>query len=84
MIYYGVHTDEAILMRKNNVPRSIAPQLGDLYKDKIQNIYESRSKDVSEWLLGLKEVQWDGLISKHKNISGRDYRDIWVKLSGQD
>ncbi|MBU7047061.1 MAG: DEAD/DEAH box helicase, partial [Theionarchaea archaeon] len=33
MIYYGVNTEEAIVMRMNNVPRSIAQQLGELYKE---------------------------------------------------
>src|SRR5690606_26185007 len=34
-LHYGVNTDEGVLMRKNNVPRSIANSLGELYNASV-------------------------------------------------
>lgn len=82
MIYYGVRTDEAIMMRMNNVPRSLAHQLGELYKGETVDIYHSKPVDIKEWLNNLNEKTWGETIPAGKNISGEDYKKIWRKLSG--
>ncbi len=38
-LHYGVNTDEGVLMRKNNVPRSIANRLGELYSASVREKY---------------------------------------------
>ncbi len=44
MIYHGVNTSEAVLMRMNNVPRSIAQQIGEEYSKvaKEHTVQEAR------------------------------------------
>jgi len=84
MIYYGVNTDEAIVMRMNNVPRSIAHQLGTIYKQEVSNIYKVKPLEVTNWLKDLDESVWDSVVPKTKKISGEYYKKIWKKLSGID
>lgn len=81
MIYYGVNTEEAIVMRMNNVPRSIAQQLGELYKREVGDIYYNPG-NATKWLKDLDEEVWGKIIPKGKNISGENYKEIWRKLSG--
>ena len=53
MIYYGVNSDEAILMRMNNVPRSVAAEMGVEYKKDFDNIYKQSSYEIRQWIEGL-------------------------------
>ncbi|QJD79067.1 DEAD/DEAH box helicase [Spirosoma rhododendri] len=80
MIHYGVNSDEAILMRKNNVPRSIASRIGKLFDSSNSNIYSATSDEVTSWLHTLKDDQWSN--PDTSNISGNEYKMIWKKLSG--
>ena len=52
MVYYGVDTDEAVLMRMNSVPRGAAGAMGRAYAAE-HDIRDSRPSDVREWLGGL-------------------------------
>lgn len=81
MIYYGVNSDEAILMRINNIPRSAASTLGQIYKEENTNIYESTTEKVSFWLNNLPEEAWDKAVNK-TIISGREYKKVWKILNG--
>ena len=86
MVYYGVNSDEAILMRMNNVPRSIADSVGKLYLDEHDpaKLYESRSSSVIKWLNGMSEEQWNSAIPKYKGIAGSEYKQIWKRISGME
>ena len=42
MVYYGVDTNEAILMRLNSVPRSISKKIGEMYKNERPDFYRCR------------------------------------------
>lgn len=84
MIYYGVNTDEGILMRSNNVPRSISKQLGTMFKREHEDIYRFKPADVTSWLGGLSEDDWDKAVPRGKKIAGSDYKAVWKKLSGLD
>ena len=77
MIYYGVNTDEAILMRMNNVPRSIAKEMGDEYKKEVNSIYDKSSYDVRTWIDDLSENKWESFAKSKGIISGEDYKRIW-------
>ena len=52
MIYHGVNTPEAILMRMNSAPRSIAERLGERYKGKVG------AEKRSVWTAGNSCVRW--------------------------
>ena len=83
MVYYGVDTDEAILMRKANVPRSISKKLGSELSSQIgDEIYKKTVDDASNWLLELPDAKWQDAVPKYKNITGTDYKRIWQMLSG--
>lgn len=82
MIYYGVNSDEAILMRINNIPRSAAMTIGQKFKKENNNIYDSTTEQVSSWLNNLPEEEWDKAVNK-TIISGREYKKIWKILNGE-
>lgn len=82
MIYYGVNTDEGILMRTNNVSRSVAKQLGKLFKSQNNDIYTSNTEMVTKWLDNLNEEEW--MVSDKTSITGAEYKKIWKRISGID
>ena len=86
MIYYGVNSDEGILMRMNNVPRSIANNMGKLYFDEHDHstLYESRSSSVIKWLDEMGDEKWNSVIPTSKQINGSEYKQIWKQISGMN
>ncbi|MCX7842721.1 MAG: DEAD/DEAH box helicase [Clostridia bacterium] len=83
MIYYGVNTDEAILMRINNVPRSIAASLGNKLKAASNNIYKVSPSQAQKWLNELPESEWNSAVVTQKAVNGGDYKRIWKILNGE-
>ena len=83
MIYHGVRTEDAVLMRMNSAPRSIAESLGNLYRE-ISDDDESRfSVDKArKFLLELSSEEWDHARPSDAALSGSDYQHIWEILSG--
>lgn len=53
MIYYGVNSDKAILMRINNVPRSAATEMGVEYKKEFGVIYQQFFDQIKQWIEGI-------------------------------
>lgn len=83
MIHYGVNTDEAVLMRKNNVPRSIATRLGELYNAEFGGeIFNQSSDQVTSWIADLNNEMWNEAKPEGSVLSGRDYKKVWQKLTG--
>jgi hypothetical protein len=83
MVCYGVNTDEAILMRSNNIPRSIAIKLGELFKKSHNDIYSASSFEVNDWLESLSNEEWNSTVSSELEITGQDYKKIWEQLAGK-
>jgi superfamily II DNA/RNA helicase len=80
-LLYGVNTDEGVLMRKANVPRSIANNLGQLYrKDVGENIYNTKTTEVTNWLNSQGVEVWQRAIPANSNLSAEEYRKIWQKF----
>lgn len=80
MIYHGVRTEAAVVMRMNSVPRSIAETLG-------RRLRASGETSVSvgiarAFLRNLPETEWNSVVPSASPMSGRDYRAIWKRLSG--
>jgi len=86
MVYYGVNSDEAILMRMNNIPRSIADNMGKLYLKEHDPtaLYQSRSTNVIKWLDEMSEEKWNSSIPTGKGIKGSEYKQIWKQISGME
>jgi len=84
-LHYGVNTDEGVLMRKNNVPRSIANKLGDHYEQSLgeNNIFNLATSDISKWLKRQDIRVWNESIPSNSRLSGENYKKIWEKLNGK-
>lgn len=84
-LHYGVNTDEGVLMRKINVPRSIANRLGYYYKREVgeENIFNTTASEISNWLNRQNERIWNNAIPNNSRLSGDDYKRIWKKLNGK-
>lgn len=83
MLYHGVGTEEAVLMRMKNVPRSIAEHLGKDFKVQSGSVNISLSaREAGEYLSSLKNEDWSRLRPENSAMSGNDYREVWKKLSG--
>ncbi len=81
MIYHGVRSEEAVLMRMNSVPRSIAEQLGETFK--AQKSKPQLSSTIAcEFLKSLQVSEWDNVKPAKSAMSGADYQKIWKRLSG--
>ena len=84
MLYHGVNTEAAVLMRINAVPRSIAVKLGDKFaasKKGSPDVHNSRS--ARDFLRALSSEEWQKAVPPHSKMSGNDYRDVWQLLSGE-
>jgi len=81
-IYYGVNTDEAVLMRKANVPRTIAGELGLKYKEEFGEDFLNRNvEDVQSWLLSKTEKDIQTIIPANSPLNAKEYIKIWERLN---
>lgn len=81
MIYHGVRTEEAVLMRMNSIPRSISEKLGERFSSA-----QKGSKDMHNaraFLKALPDADWDSVRPKEAALSGADYKEVWGVLSGE-
>lgn len=84
MIYHGVRTEDAVLMRMNAAPRSAAEALGELYR----NVHDG---DDTRYSVGkarnfLKELgtsDWERVRPQNATLSGGGYKRVWEVLSGE-
>lgn len=83
MIYHGVKTEEGVLMRMNNVPRSIAERLGEEFKSSVFDKDKSNSKNTREYLKNLDQSTWDRVVPESSYLSGAEFKSIWKLLSGE-
>jgi hypothetical protein len=84
MLYHGVNTEAAVLMRINAVPRSIATKLGDQFtasKQSDSDIHNPRA--ARKFLRALSTDNWQKAVPSHSKMTGTDYRDVWQLLSGE-
>lgn len=81
MIYHGVNSEPAVLLRMNSVPRSVAEPLGEKFETESDDSRSVRS--AREFLKSLSTSEWDAAKPKKSAMSGEDYRDIWHQLSGE-
>lgn len=84
MIYHGVRTEDAVLMRMNSAPRSVAEALGDLYRELTDG--DEGRYSVGEARRFLKELDghnWDRARPDGAPLSGSEYKRVWEILSGE-
>lgn len=84
MIYHGVKTEAAVLMRMNGVPRSIAEPLGAEFERKTGAPAGNQTVGVArDFLRTLSDDDWVRLAPRGTAMSGRDYKEVWRRLSGE-
>ena len=82
-LHYVVNTDEGVLVRKNNVPRSIANRIGQLYNLSLNGeIFSQPSDSVSNWLSCQGQEIWNSVSPVGSRLSGEEYKRVWEKLNG--
>ncbi|MCP5047176.1 MAG: DEAD/DEAH box helicase, partial [bacterium] len=84
MIYHGVKTEAGVLMRMNNVPRSIAEPLGhEFEKDTGIAARNQTIGTARHFLSTLTERDWASAAPTGSTMDGKDYKDVWKRLSGE-
>ena len=81
MIYHGVKTEEAVLMRMNAAPRSVAERLGELYRTAMPE--ESSVAGARSFLKEMSLSEWSSVRPDGAALSGGDYKRVWEVLSGE-
>ena len=84
MIYHGVQTEDAVLMRMNAAPRSVAGKLGKLYRETVGED-DGRYSVVKarEFLKSLDKNEWHLARPESASLSGDGYKRLWKVLSGE-
>lgn len=80
MIYHGVRTEAAVVMRMNSIPRSIAEALGAKFTADSDGELSVRA--ARQYLHNLKQADWNAAVPSNSAMSGADYRQVWQQLSG--
>lgn len=84
MIYHGVKTEEAVLMRMNSVPRSIAEQLGEEFRNNTtEGIAGAGLQQARDFLKKLDVNGWGRVRPEGAHLSGAEYKNVWELLSGE-
>ena len=84
MIYHGVSSEDAVLMRMNSAPRSAAEALGSLYREVTSDDEQRYSVGVARrFLQGLGVDEWEGVRPEGAALSGTGYKRVWEVLSGE-
>lgn len=73
MIYYGVDTQEALLMRMAGVPRRLAKPLSKIFSSEKT----STLSQLRERISNLSDSEWNRITPKESSLSGSE----WKKLS---
>ncbi|MDD5016379.1 MAG: DEAD/DEAH box helicase, partial [Atribacterota bacterium] len=81
MLYHGVKSEESVLMRMNSVPRSFAEILGNKFKQQFKNRNVATAR---QYLKGLADSDWDLVTSQSQYLSGKDCKQVWQILSGEE
>ena len=81
MIYHGVNTREAVLMRMNFIPRGIAEKVGILYKNSHPDDYSIES--AHSFIRKMDDDQWNSVVPTNSSLKGKGYKYIWELISGE-
>jgi hypothetical protein len=84
MIYHGVRTEEAVLMRMNAAPRSAAENIAQLFREMYGNQEGEYSLgQARQFLRGMTDATWDKVRPPEAALSGPEYKRVWEVLSGE-
>ncbi len=84
MIYHGVRTEDAVLMRMNAAPRSASVNLGNLYRETIgEGDGRYSVGQARQFLKDLSDRDWHRARPESAALSGDGYKRVWEVLSGE-
>jgi superfamily II DNA/RNA helicase len=83
MLYHGVNSAEAIVMRMNCVPRTISEALGKMYIASFAPDGALSATGARNFLRSLTESDWNSARPSNGTMSGTDYQMVWSTLSGE-
>ena len=84
MVYHGVRSEDAVLMRMHSAPRRAAESLGALYRDFTGDDANRYSVDKARnFLKQLGSSEWDRVRPENAALSGRGYKSVREILSGE-
>ncbi len=82
MLYHGVATEAAVLMRMNAVPRTVAENLGKRFGAEVK-VASPTSRLAREFLRTLDDRDWQRAAPSKSALTGTDYKAIWQRLAGE-
>jgi hypothetical protein len=83
MLYHGVNSEQAVVMRMNSVPRSIAESLGKMYATTVESNGVVSATSARTFLKSLSESDWNAARPANGTMTGSDYQAVWSTLSGE-
>jgi hypothetical protein len=83
MLYHGVNSEPAVVMRMNSVPRSIAQSLGNMYAATVEANGVVSATSARTFLKSLSESDWNAARPAIGTMTGSDYQTVWATLSGE-
>lgn len=82
-LYHGVDSEEAVLMRMNQVPRSVAKSLGETMRRADGTAREITVQQARQFIKDLRPDDWERLKPANAALTGTQYREVWQQLSGE-
>ena len=83
MLYHGVKSAEAVVMRMNSVPRTVAETLGQMYVSSKPAGVQSSPTGARSFLRSMSDADWNAACPQNGALSGADYQTVWRTLSGE-
>lgn len=84
MIYHGVKTEEAVLMRMNGIPRSIAESMGTSFRvSASQTASRSSVQSARAFISSADIALWNRVRPENSPLTGAEYQSVWRVLSGE-
>lgn len=75
MLYHGVNSEAAVLMRTNAVPHNIAAGLGETFAAAHSESDLHSVRSARSYLRTLSPADWQRAVPPHARMSGEDYRE---------
>jgi superfamily II DNA/RNA helicase len=82
-LYHGVDSEEAVLMRMNQVPRSVAKRLGESMRQATGSAKVLSVSEARDFVKNLTPDEWQSARPAKSTLSGSQYREVWQRLSGE-
>lgn len=82
-LYHGVDTEDAVLMRISQVPRSVAKSLGEKMRAEAGHARPLNIREAREFVRSQLPAAWDSVAPDGSKLSGAEYRDVWRRLAGE-